>query len=63
MPKERENKNYKFICTFCEEVILWDLTNKDLGLSEDEEPQIGAIYPYSGCYCGWGKYVLCEGYW
>ena len=63
MLNERVNRDLKFICTFCEDVIHRDLTKKDLGLNEDEEPQIGAIYPYSGCYCGWGKYVVCEGLW
>lgn len=55
-----EKAYYRFRCTFCEKVVLWDMPKCDLGLREDEEPEVGALYPYNRCYCGWGKWVVCE---
>ena len=32
----------------------------DIGLRPDESPKIGAVYPYSRCYCGFGKFVILD---
>ncbi len=51
---------HRFKCTYCQEEIPWKITNKELGLAPDEEPQPDKLYPYTGCYCGWGRFVQCD---
>jgi ParB/RepB/Spo0J family partition protein len=54
------HSSYQFRCTYCREVIPWKIDNNELGLAPEEEPQGGRLYPYDGCYCGWGRFVVCE---
>ncbi|MDA8189317.1 MAG: ParB/RepB/Spo0J family partition protein [Dehalococcoidales bacterium] len=50
----------RFKCTYCQEMIPWEIDNSELGLPADEGPEPGKIYPYNKCYCGWGKFVLYD---
>jgi hypothetical protein len=50
----------RFRCTFCQHLIPWPLPVEALGLPVGETPRAGELYPYTKCYCGWGKFVLCE---
>lgn len=54
------HSEYQFRCTYCQELVPWKIDNSKLGLAADEEPKKGRLYPYDGCYCGWGKFVVCE---
>lgn len=49
-----------FRCTYCNRVITRTLTPADLQLAPGEEFVPGRSYPYTGCWCGWGKHVICE---
>ena len=49
-----------FRCTYCESLIPWGISASDIGLRSAESPRNGAIYPYSRCYCGFGKFVVFE---
>lgn len=49
-----------FRCTYCDRVITRALTRADLQLAPDEEFVPGGLYPYAGCWCGWGKHVICQ---
>ena len=49
-----------FRCTFCQHVIPWPIAPEALGLAPGDQPESGRLYPYTRCYCGWGKFVLCE---
>jgi hypothetical protein len=49
-----------FRCTYCEAIVPRDIQPADLGLTSHNEIKKGAQYPYSGCWCGWGKFVVCE---
>lgn len=51
----------RFRCTYCQALIPWALDKKQLGLKPEEDYRLGQIYPYEGCKCGWGKFVLCQG--
>jgi hypothetical protein len=31
-----------------------------LGMAADEKPVMGKLYRYAGCYCGFGRFVICE---
>lgn len=46
-----------FRCTYCESLIPWALSAKDVGVTEGDEFRAGATYPYSGCPCGYGRFV------
>lgn len=50
-----------FRCTYCESLIPWGLSAKDLGVTEGDEFRPGATYPYSGCPCGYGRFVRFDG--
>src|SRR3989304_2881464 len=47
----------RFRCTYCQELIPWEIAGGELGLTADEEPEPGKLYPYTKCYCGWSKFV------
>ncbi len=49
-----------FRCTYCQNVIPWDISSSDLGLKSGEFPATGVTYPYARCYCGFGKFVVYE---
>lgn len=48
-----------FRCTYCESLIPWRLTEEDVGIEPGAEFRPGAIYPYPGCPCGYGRFVQC----
>ncbi len=50
-----------FRCMFCQGIIPWPISKKELGLKPEEEFQEGQIYPYEKCTCGWGKFIICQG--
>ena len=50
----------QFRCTFCQSLIPWSIGKEELGLRPEEEFQVGEVYPYEKCTCGWGKFVLCQ---
>jgi ParB/RepB/Spo0J family partition protein len=41
-------------------MIPWPIGKEELGVKPEEELQIGQVYPYEKCSCGWGKFVLCQ---
>ena len=49
-----------FRCTQCQNLIAWEVSSTDIGLHLDEVPVAGAIYPYSRCHCGYGRFVVYE---
>ncbi len=49
-----------FRCTYCDRVITRRLTKEDLHLRPNDEFVPGRLYDYAGCWCGWGKHVICE---
>lgn len=49
-----------FRCTYCENAIPWEISPSDVGLRAGEYPRSGVTYPYSRCYCGFGKFVVYE---
>jgi hypothetical protein len=52
--------DYIFRCTFCNRVVTRTLTRAELHLAPEEECVPGKLYDYAGCWCGWGKHVICE---
>jgi ParB/RepB/Spo0J family partition protein len=56
------SKEVRFRCTYCQALIPWALDKKGLGIKPEEDFLVGKVYPYEKCKCGWGKFVLCEGY-
>jgi hypothetical protein len=52
--------DYIFRCTYCNRVVTRTLTRSDLRLTSGEEFVPGKLYDYAGCWCGWGKHVICE---
>lgn len=59
-PQRRVDDGYAYTCTFCKQSIPWPLTAEMLGFGPEEQPQEGKTYPYSRCYCGFGRFVLCQ---
>lgn len=49
-----------FRCTYCESRIPWRVEPSDVGVPAGEELRPGATYPYSGCPCGYGRFVRYE---
>lgn len=54
-------EHYVFRCTNCGKKIPWPLSKTDIGIADWEEPTGGSLYPYEKCWCGWGKFIRCEG--
>lgn len=50
---------YFFRCSFCGVVIPWTVRPTDIGLDDANQPVIGRLYPYTKCYCGFGKFIRC----
>jgi len=46
-----------FRCTYCSRAIPKDLSREELGLEPAELLDAGNLYPYTGCSCGYGKFV------
>lgn len=53
-------QGYVYRCTFCKQHIPRPLTAQMLGMGPEEKPIMGKLYRYSGCYCGHGRFVICE---
>ena len=51
---------FAYRCTLCNQPIPWPMKARDLGFAAGEEPVMGKMYPYSKCYCGFGRFVVCE---
>ena len=49
-----------FRCTYCGALIPWRLTTKDVGVPDGDEFRPGATYSYSGCPCGYGRFIRYE---
>jgi ParB/RepB/Spo0J family partition protein len=49
-----------FRCTYCESLIPWRLAEQDVGVSPGAGFRPGATYPYTGCPCGYGRFVRYE---
>lgn len=56
----RVDQGFVYRCTFCKESIQRPLTARMLGMATDEKPVMGKLYRYAGCYCGFGRFVICE---
>lgn len=52
----------QFRCNFCQVMIPWVITREELGLKPEEDFQVDEVYPYERCTCGWGKFVVCQGF-
>ena len=50
----------QFRCSYCQSMIPWPIGKEELGVKPEEELQVGQVYPYEKCSCGWGKFVLCQ---
>ncbi len=50
----------QFRCNYCQSMIPWAIAKEELGIRPEEEFQLGQVYPYEKCSCGWGKFVLCQ---
>lgn len=50
----------RFRCTYCGNAVPWAIKASELGLKEGSELEIGRMYPYEKCYCGYGKFVKYE---
>jgi ParB/RepB/Spo0J family partition protein len=46
-----------FRCTYCESLIPWRLTEQDVGVEPGAGFRPDATYPYTGCPCGYGRFV------
>jgi hypothetical protein len=57
---EEEAHRHMFRCTYCEALIPRLIEPHELGLTSHDQVEQGAQYPYTGCWCGWGKFVICE---
>jgi hypothetical protein len=55
-----EGYGFAYRCTFCKHPIPWTLAPETLGMGPGEEPVMGKMYRYGGCYCGFGRFVTCE---
>ncbi len=51
---------FAFRCTYCNHMIPKPLMHAEIGLAEGEMPQPEHIYPYTGCGCGQGHFVIAE---
>jgi ParB/RepB/Spo0J family partition protein len=51
---------FAFRCTYCNHVVPKSLAPSELGLGADELPTPEHIYPYTGCPCGYGRFVIAE---
>ncbi|MEA2639676.1 MAG: ParB family transcriptional regulator, chromosome partitioning protein [Chloroflexota bacterium] len=51
---------FAFRCTYCNHLIPKPLRSEELGLVSGEPPQPEHIYPYAGCGCGQGRFVIAE---
>jgi len=57
---EEPEHRHMFRCTYCEAIIPRVIPAAELGLSSHDEIRKGEQYSYTGCWCGWGKFVICE---
>ncbi len=60
--KERTLTDSDFIyrCTFCRKTVPWPIPAEALGIPQGELPEAGKMYRYDKCYCGFGRFVICE---
>jgi ParB/RepB/Spo0J family partition protein len=59
--ERKETDVTSFRCTYCESLIPWRLTERDVGIPDGDEFRPGATYPYTGCPCGYGRFARYEG--
>lgn len=56
-----DKDEYVFRCTYCNNVVMRPLpamlTLLEVG---QDELVVGKMYRFGGCYCGQGKFVICE---
>jgi len=53
-------QSIEFRCSYCQSLIPWPIAKGEVGLKPEEEFQVGQMYSYEKCSCGWGKFVVCE---
>jgi hypothetical protein len=58
--KPQAAPGHLYRCTYCNSIIPKPLTPANFGLPDDAVIEVGKQYPYTGCWCGWSKYVICE---
>ena len=59
-PNRSISHSFGYRCTLCNQPIPWLMKAKDMGFAPGEEPVVGKMYAYSKCYCGFGRFVICE---
>ncbi len=58
--KPKSDSDFIYRCTFCQKTVPWPVPAEALGLSRGQEPEPGKMYRYDKCYCGFGRFVICE---
>lgn len=58
--KPGKESDFIYRCTFCQKTVPWPVAFEALGLGPGQEPEPGKLYRYDKCYCGFGRFVLCE---